>query len=133
MYSLSCFSASGPPKKDPHPADMTILTQGTTMTPTVMLEGRWDTWSYADLMDPDAFFNMLVRDSWKHEKLEMSQKQYKWLHVILPLCASLGYQLMINEENSVFPADGGKYYELMNRGAITSVRRCVRIPDASVQ
>eukprot|EP00971_Amphidinium_carterae_P101390 2006799-Amphidinium_carterae.1 len=59
-------------EKDPHPADMTILTQGTTMTPTVMLEGRWDTWSYADLMDPDAFFHMLVRDSWKQEKLKLS-------------------------------------------------------------
>eukprot|EP00971_Amphidinium_carterae_P006474 127734-Amphidinium_carterae.3 len=73
---------------DPHPTDMPILTQGTTMTPTVMLEERWDTWSYADLMDPEAFFGMLKKDSFGEDKLEVAQKQFKWLHIIGPLCAS---------------------------------------------
>eukprot|EP00971_Amphidinium_carterae_P219026 4347723-Amphidinium_carterae.1 len=30
-------------KTDPPPANMTILTQGATMTPTMLLDGRWDT------------------------------------------------------------------------------------------
>eukprot|EP00971_Amphidinium_carterae_P115605 2289809-Amphidinium_carterae.1 len=106
--------------KDPPPADMTILTQGTTMTPTMMLEGKWNTWSYADLMDPAAFYRMLVQDGYKSGKLEDSQKQYRWEHIVQPLCSSLGYQLMRTEEHSVFPSDGEKYYALISVGAIIS-------------
>eukprot|EP00971_Amphidinium_carterae_P118534 2348292-Amphidinium_carterae.2 len=120
-------------QSDPHPAEMTILTQGTTMTPTVMLEGRWDTWSYADLMNPEAFFEMLKKDGLGQDKLHLSQKQFKWVHIIKPLCASLGYQLMFSEERPIFPQDGEGYYQLMAEGMITFVRRRVRVPDASIQ
>eukprot|EP00971_Amphidinium_carterae_P058821 1162903-Amphidinium_carterae.1 len=98
-----------------------------------MLEGRWDTWSYADLMIPEAFFEMLMKDSVRQEKLDMAQKQFKWAHIIEPLCASLGYQLMFSEERSIFPHDGVGYYQLMADGKITSVTRCIRVPDASIQ
>eukprot|EP00971_Amphidinium_carterae_P272984 5418049-Amphidinium_carterae.1 len=64
-------------EKDPPPADMAILTQGATMTPTMMIEGIWDTWSYADLMDPEAFLDILRKDSLNQERLSVSQRQYK--------------------------------------------------------
>eukprot|EP00971_Amphidinium_carterae_P177291 3515924-Amphidinium_carterae.1 len=76
---------------------------------------------------------MLKKDSFRQEKLDLSQKQFKWLHIIEPLCASLGYQLMFSEERSIFPADGVGYYQLMAGGMITSVKRCIRVPDASIQ
>eukprot|EP00971_Amphidinium_carterae_P072088 1425664-Amphidinium_carterae.1 len=47
-----------------------------------MLEGRWDTWSYADLMIHEVFFEMLTKDSFRQEKLDMSQKQFKWLQLL---------------------------------------------------
>eukprot|EP00971_Amphidinium_carterae_P100133 1980128-Amphidinium_carterae.1 len=72
----------------------------------MMIEGRWDTWSYADLMDPEMFHEILLRDSFNQKHLSMPQRQYKWLHIIQPLCAALGYELMSKEDTSYFPADG---------------------------
>eukprot|EP00971_Amphidinium_carterae_P085091 1683355-Amphidinium_carterae.1 len=117
---------------DPHPADMATLTQGAAMTPTMMIEGRWDTWSYADLMDPETFRDILRKNSFNQKYLSMSQKQYKWLHIISPLCAALGYEVMSKDDTAYFPGDGDKYYNLMDMGAMVAIKRCVRIPDASV-
>eukprot|EP00971_Amphidinium_carterae_P174926 3467670-Amphidinium_carterae.1 len=117
---------------DPPPADMTILTQGATMTPTMMIEGRWDTWSYADLMDPETFCEILKQDSFNQKHLSNEQRQYKWLHIISPLCAALGYELMSGTDASYHPADGDKYYILMEMNAIAYLKRCARIPDAAV-
>eukprot|EP00971_Amphidinium_carterae_P026809 528969-Amphidinium_carterae.2 len=56
--------SNGPPL-----ADMATLTQEATITPTMMIEGRWDTWSYADLMDPEAFYEILLKDSFNQKHL----------------------------------------------------------------
>eukprot|EP00971_Amphidinium_carterae_P273069 5420078-Amphidinium_carterae.1 len=72
-----------------HPADMSILTQGAMMTPTVMTEGRWDTWSYSDLMDPEALLGMLKKDCKGHDTLTDKQREAKLRNVILPLLDSL--------------------------------------------
>eukprot|EP00971_Amphidinium_carterae_P336564 6472990-Amphidinium_carterae.2 len=117
---------------DPHPADMATLTQGATMTPTMLIEGKWETWSYADLMDPEMFFDILKKDAVNQNHLSLAQKQYKWGHIIQPLCSALGYELMAGNEMPYSPADGDKYYALMGIGAVASLKRCVRVPDASV-
>eukprot|EP00971_Amphidinium_carterae_P134468 2664782-Amphidinium_carterae.1 len=64
-------------ENDPHPADMVVLTQGATMTPTMMIEGRWDTWSYADLMHPETFSEILWKDSVNQKCLTVDQKQFR--------------------------------------------------------
>eukprot|EP00971_Amphidinium_carterae_P027874 549249-Amphidinium_carterae.1 len=39
---------------------------------------------------------------------------------------------MSKEDSSYIPADGDKYYNLMDIKAIVRLKRCVRIPDAAV-
>eukprot|EP00971_Amphidinium_carterae_P242143 4807896-Amphidinium_carterae.1 len=60
--------------KDPHPADMTVLTQAAMMTPTVMREGQWDTWSFGDLMVPEQLMAMLARDHDCHDVMSEEKK-----------------------------------------------------------
>eukprot|EP00971_Amphidinium_carterae_P208714 4140864-Amphidinium_carterae.4 len=119
-------------KEDPHPAFMPLITQGAAMTPTMMIEGSWDTWSYADLMVPEAFYRMLKKDAFKYEKLEPRQIAVKWLTVIHPLLTSLGYTLRDAEGQMVVPLSGEDYYEKMATSYITSLLKTVKRPDATV-
>eukprot|EP00971_Amphidinium_carterae_P046663 919334-Amphidinium_carterae.3 len=119
-------------RDDPYPGDMSILTQGATMTPTMMLEGRWDTWSYSDLMIPNSFFEMLKKDAEGEDNLNFLQKQHKWSSVVEPLCSTLGYLLMKSDGRAIFHSDGVGYYTMMAEGMITSVQKCVRVPDPSI-
>eukprot|EP00971_Amphidinium_carterae_P214329 4253611-Amphidinium_carterae.5 len=77
---------------EPHPADMTELTQGAAMTPTVMLEGHWDTWAYGDLMVPESLLAMLTKDNEGHDSMPDDKKERKWHHVIKPLLNFSGLQ-----------------------------------------
>eukprot|EP00971_Amphidinium_carterae_P093189 1844350-Amphidinium_carterae.2 len=63
------------------------------MTPTVMLEGHWDTWAYGDLMNPKLLLAMLMKDHDCHESMTDDQKRWKWYHVIKPLLDSLGFKM----------------------------------------
>eukprot|EP00971_Amphidinium_carterae_P205507 4078641-Amphidinium_carterae.4 len=67
---------------DQHPADMSILTNGAMMTPTVLLEGRWDTLAYADQMVPDSLLSMLQKDCEGHDSIAEEKKEARLQNVI---------------------------------------------------
>eukprot|EP00971_Amphidinium_carterae_P085771 1696875-Amphidinium_carterae.1 len=104
---------------DPHPADMTVLTQGATMTPTVMKEGQWDTWSYADLMVPEHLMSMMARDHDGHDIMPHEKKNRKWYH-------------MVGKDGSDWePLNGVIYYQDFY-GRFDSLQKKYRIPDPSL-
>eukprot|EP00971_Amphidinium_carterae_P100641 1990957-Amphidinium_carterae.1 len=116
---------------DQHPADMSILTQGAMMTPTVMLEGRWDTWAYADLMVPDSRLSMLQKDCEGHDSIAEEKKEARLQNVIRPLLDPLGFRLTGKTGMEWQPANGQAYYNLM-RSRVASLQKKVRIPDPSL-
>eukprot|EP00971_Amphidinium_carterae_P314667 6254944-Amphidinium_carterae.2 len=117
---------------DPHPADMSILTQGATMTPTVMREGQWDTWSFGDLMVPEQLMSMLAKDHDSHDMMTDEKKNLRWHHVIKPLLDSLGFKMVGRDgTNEWNPANGLLYYQDFY-GRLDSLQRKYRVPDPSV-
>eukprot|EP00971_Amphidinium_carterae_P271142 5380734-Amphidinium_carterae.1 len=114
-----------------HPADMSILTQGAVMTPTVLIEGRWDTWSYADLMAPDTLLSMLRKDSEGHENMGDDKNEARLEHVIRPHLDSLGFKLMGKNGTEWKPEDGLTYYTWI-KAEWAYLKKKVRIPDPSL-
>eukprot|EP00971_Amphidinium_carterae_P315398 6269041-Amphidinium_carterae.1 len=114
-----------------HPADMTILAQGAVMTPTVMKAGQWETWSYADLMDPVSLLAMLKKDCKGHDSLTDFQRKSKLRHVILPLLDTLGFKLVGLNNSEWTPQCGINYYTFLEAEA-AHLKKKVQVPDASV-
>eukprot|EP00971_Amphidinium_carterae_P278741 5533537-Amphidinium_carterae.1 len=116
---------------DPHPADMTVLTQGATMTPTVMKEGQWDTWSYGDLMVPEHLRSMMAKDHDGHDVMSDVKKNRKWYHVIRPLLDSLGFKMVGKDGSEWNPPNGVIYYQDFY-GRFESLQKKYRVPDPSL-
>eukprot|EP00971_Amphidinium_carterae_P266207 5280440-Amphidinium_carterae.1 len=114
-----------------HPADMSILTQGAMMTPTVLLEGKWDTWSYADLMVPDTLLRMLKRDCEGHNSLTDATKAARLLHVIQPLLDSLGFKLMGKNNAEWHPESEVSYYNWIESDT-AYLKKTIRVTDPSL-
>eukprot|EP00971_Amphidinium_carterae_P019895 391916-Amphidinium_carterae.1 len=102
---------------DSHPADMTVLAQGAVMTPTVMRASQWETWSYADLMDPVTLLALLKKDCKGHDSLSELQRTSRVRHVILPLLDSLGFKLMGLNNKEWTPQCGTYYYTFLEADA----------------
>eukprot|EP00971_Amphidinium_carterae_P211882 4204685-Amphidinium_carterae.1 len=116
---------------DPHPADMTDLTQGATMTPIVMMEGQWDTWSYGDLMVPEQLMSMLASDNECHEYMSEEKRERKWRNVIKPLLRSLGFKMVSKDGSEWNPPNGMIYYQEFFV-KLDSLQKTYRVPDPSV-
>eukprot|EP00971_Amphidinium_carterae_P310220 6164690-Amphidinium_carterae.1 len=115
---------------DPHPADMIDLTQGAAMTPTVMLEGQWNTWSYGDMMVPEQLMSMLSRDADSHEWMTEEKRERKWHHVVKPLLSSLAFR--VSKDGSEWnPPNGVTYYQDFN-ARLDNLQKKYREPDTSL-
>eukprot|EP00971_Amphidinium_carterae_P241072 4786051-Amphidinium_carterae.1 len=117
---------------DQHPADMTVLAQGAVMTPTIMKAGQWNTWSYADLMDPVTLLALLKKDCKGHDSLTELQRKCKVTHVIVPLLDTLGFKLVMGLNNKEWiPQSGADYYTFLEADTV-HLKKKIQVPDASV-
>eukprot|EP00971_Amphidinium_carterae_P225622 4474624-Amphidinium_carterae.1 len=111
---------------------MTVLAQGAVMTPNVMNAGQWDTWSYADLMDPVTLLALLKKDCKGHDSLNELQLKCKVKHVIVPLLDSLGFKLVKGLNNKEWnPQSGADYYTFLETDTVR-LKKKIQVPDASV-
>eukprot|EP00971_Amphidinium_carterae_P168076 3330303-Amphidinium_carterae.1 len=110
---------------------MTDLTQGATMTPTVMLEGHWDTWSYGDLMVPEQLFSMLAKDNECHDNMSEEKKDRRWHHIVKPLLESLGFKMVSKDGSEWNPQSGVTYYQDFF-AKLDSLQKKYRVPDPSL-
>eukprot|EP00971_Amphidinium_carterae_P217658 4320496-Amphidinium_carterae.1 len=101
------------------------------MTPTVMKAGQWETWSYADLMDPVALLAMLKKDCKGHDSLSDFQRKSKLRHVILPLLDTLVFKLVGLNNKEWTPQCGIYYYTFLEADA-AHLKKKIQVPDASV-